>query len=131
MDIDGFSDAIDNLNKKTTKTHERNIKRLDDILDIYDEPSINIKILYKEEKRIPTLMSLYKTTMNYLNYMDIETTVYNEEYDKIKKKYDDTKKKDTRELLFNSIYTVDDLYNKLAEFYKDKKYTAYVITYIY
>ena len=41
MDIDGFLLAIDNLSKTTFKTHERNIRRLDDLLDIYDKPNIN------------------------------------------------------------------------------------------
>ena len=93
MDIDGFLTALDNLNKNTIKTHARNIKRLDEILDVFDEPNVNLKILYKDEKRIPTLMSLYKTIMNYLNFMDIETTEYNDEYDKIKNKMMTIKRK--------------------------------------
>lgn len=132
MDIDNFVDALHELNNNTIKTHKRNINKLDEILDINDEPNINIKILYKAEKRIPTLMSLYKTLMNYLNYIDdIDIlSVYSKEYNKIKSKYDNDKKKDTRKMLIESAYDANDLYNKSEQFYKDKDYTAYVISYI-
>ena len=60
----------------------------------------------------------------------VDMTEYSNEYNKIKNKYDDIKKKDTRKLLFDSAYDAIDLYNKLAELYKDKNYTAYVITFI-
>ena len=132
MDIDGFLYALNDLSKSTITNHKRNINRIDNILDINDEPIINIKILYKEEKRIPTLMSLYKTLLKYLNYMDDNEyiTDYNNEYNKIKSKYDNDKKKDTRKMLIESAYDANDLYNRLEQFYKDKEYTAYVISYI-
>ena len=60
----------------------------------------------------------------------VDMTEYSNEYNKIKNKYDDIKKKDTRKLLFDSAYDAIDLQNKLAELYKDKNYTAYVITFI-
>ena len=63
MDIDGFLYALNDLSTTTITNHERNIHKLDDLLDINDEPNTNIKILYKQEKRIPTLMSLYKTLL--------------------------------------------------------------------
>ena len=132
MDIDNFVEAISDLSKKKISNHKRNIKRLDDLIDINDEPSINIKILYKAENRIPSLMSLYKTLMNYLNYID-DTDMLSEyinEYKKIKQKYDTNKKKDTINMLYDSVYNANDLYNKLTEFYKNKDYTAYVISYI-
>ena len=93
MDIDGFLEALDILSKDTIKTHMRNIKRLDETIDVYDKPNVNIKILYWIEKRLPTLMSLYKTLLNYLNFMGINTTEYNEEYDKIKKNMTNLKRK--------------------------------------
>ena len=97
MDIEGFIEAIDILHRDTVKSHRRNIQRLDEIIDIYDEPSFNIKILYIEEKRIPTLMSLNMTIMNYLNFIDIDDmTEYGNEYNKVKNKYDDYKKQETR-----------------------------------
>ena len=43
-------------------------------------------------------MSLYKTIMKYLKSIDIDGIDHNNGYNKIKNKYDDTKKKDTREL---------------------------------
>ena len=130
MDIDNFLEAINDLSKATITNHKRNINRLDDLIDINDEPNTNIKILYKEEKRIPTLMSLYKTLMNYLNYIDDADMLseYSNEYNKIKSKYDNDKKKDTRKMLIERAYDANDSYNKLAEFYKNKDYTAYVIT---
>ena len=132
MDIDGFLYALNDLSKTTITNHKRNINRIDNILDINDQPSINIKILYKEEKRIPTLMALYKTLLKYLTYMDDNEyiTDYNNEYTKIKSKYDNDKKKDTRKMLIDSAYDANDLYNKLAEFYKDEDYTVNVISYI-
>ena len=121
MDIDGFTDALHELNKNTIKTHMRNINRLDDLIDINDEPSVNIKIFYKEEKHIPTLMSLYTTILNYLNFIDIgDMAEYSNEYTEIKNKYDDAKKKDTRKLLFESAYDANDLLNRLAKFIKIK-----------
>ena len=132
MDIDGFLYALNDLSTTTITNHERNIHKLDDLLDINDEPKTNIKILYKQEKRIPTLMSLYKTLLKYLHYIDDTEYIneYNNEYNKIKCKYDDNKKKDTRKMLIDSVYDANDLYNRLEQFYKNKEYTAYIITYI-
>ena len=66
-------------------------------------------------------MSLNKTILNYLNFIDIgDMAEYSNEYTKIKNKYDDAKKKDTRKLLFESAYDANDLLNKLAEFIKIK-----------
>ena len=132
MDINNFLEAISDLSKTTISNHKRNINRIDNILDINDQPSINIKILYKEEKRIPTLMSLYKTLLKYLHYINENEYIndYNNEYTKRKSNYDNDKKKDTRKMLIDSAYDANDLYNRLEEFYKDKDYTAYVISYI-
>tara|TARA_R110002096_G_scaffold56654_1_gene144459 strand:+ start:5246 stop:6046 length:801 start_codon:yes stop_codon:yes gene_type:complete len=132
MDIGGFIETLDMLNKTTIKNHSKNIVRLDDLIDVNDEPRTNIKILRKQEKRIPTLMSLYKTLMKYINYIGYDDLLqeYLTEYNKIKIGYDSKKKKDTKNMLLNSIYNQDDLYKKLAEFYKDKNYTAYVITHL-
>ena len=123
MDIDGFLDALNDLSKTTITNHKRNINKLDEILDINDEPKTNIKILYKQEKRIPTLMSLYKTLLKYLHYIDDTEYIneYNNEYNKIKCKYDDNKKKDTRKMLIDSAYDANDLYNRLEQFYKNKE----------
>lgn len=62
--------------------------------------------------------------------MILMLTEYSNEYTKIKNKYDEIKKKDTRKMLFDSIYTTEDLYDKLMQLYKEGDYTAYVKTHI-
>ena len=71
MDIGGIIQLLHEPSKGTISNHNRNISRLDELIEIFDEPKFNIKILYKEEKRISSLMSLYKTIMKYLRSIDI------------------------------------------------------------
>lgn len=44
MDIDGFIQSLHELSKDTISNHNRNINRLDELIDILDEPKFNIKI---------------------------------------------------------------------------------------
>jgi len=132
MDIEGFIASLDTLNKTTIKNHTKNIIRIDELIDINDEPNTNIKILRKQEKRIPTLMSLYKTLMKYINFLGYDDLIveYLNEYKSIKSKYDNKQKKQTKNMLSNTTYKQEDLFKKMKEFFNDKNYTAYIITYL-
>jgi len=71
-----FIESIQDLKKATINRHKKNIKFLELHFNINEKPIINIERLKREESRIPTLMSIFKTLLKYVKCLNKDAREY-------------------------------------------------------
>ena len=92
-DIKYFVESIQDLKKPTINRHKKNIKFLDLHFNINEKPAINIERIKREESRIPTLMSIFKTLLKYVKSLNQDARAYNIYYNQLQEEYNKSKKK--------------------------------------
>ena len=92
-DIKYFVESIQDLKKTTINRHKKYIKFLELHFNINEKPTTNIERLKREESRIPTLMSIFKTLLKYVKSLNQDAREYNIYYKQLQEEYNKSKKK--------------------------------------